>query len=333
MAESFGERLRQQREQRQIPLSTIADQTKIGLTLLQGLERGDVSRWPSGIFRRAFVKSYAAAIGLEPEAVVREFLEVHPDPTEVAAVPCDGVVVPLPTGEAAPVPSRMRMLVGSAFGTLFRDEPASIAPMIQAPAEPPPPQPKPPALKAVPRVESPPQQAVETPTPWTPEVSAAAAACTALGRAEEIGELRSRLSGVVQALGATGLIIWTWDQRDDRLRPALAHGYSEKLLAQVPPLRREEKNATATAFRTTQASMVPGTDTSSGALAIPLMAPVGCVGVLAIEFRHGREQDANVRALATIFAALIGLLVWEGRCSVMPTEGREWTSIRAASAM
>jgi len=83
MDESFGARLRLQRERQQVALATIAEQTKIKLSLLEGLERDDVSHWPEGIFRRAFVRGYARAIGLEPDVVVREFLELHPDSVDV----------------------------------------------------------------------------------------------------------------------------------------------------------------------------------------------------------------------------------------------------------
>jgi transcriptional regulator with XRE-family HTH domain len=81
--DSFGSRLRYERERRQIALKSIAESTKIGLTLLEGLERDDVSRWPSGIFRKSFVRSYAVAVGLDPEPIVREFVERHPDPLKV----------------------------------------------------------------------------------------------------------------------------------------------------------------------------------------------------------------------------------------------------------
>lgn len=81
--DSFGSRLRHERERRQIALKSIAESTKIGITLLEGLERDDVSRWPSGIFRKSFVRSYAVAVGLDPEPIVREFVERHPDPLEV----------------------------------------------------------------------------------------------------------------------------------------------------------------------------------------------------------------------------------------------------------
>ena len=79
---SFGARLRLQRERQQVPLTTIADQTKIKIALLEGLERDDVSHWPTGIFRRSYVRAYAQAIGLEPDPVVREFLIRYPDPFE-----------------------------------------------------------------------------------------------------------------------------------------------------------------------------------------------------------------------------------------------------------
>ena len=87
--DSFGRRLRYERERRQIALKSIAESTKIAITLLEGLERDDVSRWPSGIFRKSFVRSYAEAIGLKPDSVVREFVERFPDPleTQLAAIP------------------------------------------------------------------------------------------------------------------------------------------------------------------------------------------------------------------------------------------------------
>jgi len=87
--DSFGGRLRHERERRQIALKSIAESTKISVTLLEGLERDDVSRWPSGIFRKSFIRSYAEAIGVNADATVREFVERYPDPLEVdiAATP------------------------------------------------------------------------------------------------------------------------------------------------------------------------------------------------------------------------------------------------------
>ena len=80
--EPFGSRLRRERERRRIALSSISANTKINVALFEALERGDVSRWPSGIFRRAFIRAYADAIGLDADVLTREFLEQFPDPAE-----------------------------------------------------------------------------------------------------------------------------------------------------------------------------------------------------------------------------------------------------------
>src|SRR5262245_13882886 len=75
----LARRLRAQRERAHIALSEIAEATKIKRSLLEELEGGDLSAWPGGIFRRAFVRAYASAIGLSPESVVEEFTQVFPD--------------------------------------------------------------------------------------------------------------------------------------------------------------------------------------------------------------------------------------------------------------
>lgn len=104
MSQSFGSRLRYERERRQIALRSIAESTKIGFTLLEGLERDDVSRWPSGIFRKSFVKSYAEAVGLDADSIVREFVERYPDPLEVhTAAPLEVRVKPDTTGKSSSV--------------------------------------------------------------------------------------------------------------------------------------------------------------------------------------------------------------------------------------
>ena len=71
--ETFGPRLRSERERRGISLETIASVTKVGAELWDGLERNDFSRWPTGIFARAFVRDYARAVGLDSDEVVDEF--------------------------------------------------------------------------------------------------------------------------------------------------------------------------------------------------------------------------------------------------------------------
>src|SRR4051812_5528994 len=86
MPASFGARLRLRREEQGLALNAIAEELKIKMSLLEAVERDDVSHWPSGIYRRAFIRAYAHAIGLNPDLVVREFLDLYPDrEDEIAA--------------------------------------------------------------------------------------------------------------------------------------------------------------------------------------------------------------------------------------------------------
>ena len=75
---TFGPRLRRERERRGISLATITLVTKVSSDLWEGLERNDLSRWPSGIFARAFVRDYARAVGLDADEIVDEFCRLFP---------------------------------------------------------------------------------------------------------------------------------------------------------------------------------------------------------------------------------------------------------------
>ena len=70
---AFGDRARRQRERRGVSLEAIAQATKVPASLFAGLERGDCSRWPGGVYSRAYVRAYAEAIGLDPDEAVEDF--------------------------------------------------------------------------------------------------------------------------------------------------------------------------------------------------------------------------------------------------------------------
>jgi hypothetical protein len=90
----FGPCLKAERDRRGITLQAISDSTKISLSLLAALERNDMSRWPNGIFRRAFVREYVAALGLPPEPLVAEFVRLFPESSSsgVLESPCSGAL-------------------------------------------------------------------------------------------------------------------------------------------------------------------------------------------------------------------------------------------------
>jgi cytoskeleton protein RodZ len=83
----FGAKLREARERRGVSLRQIANATKISIAALEALERNDISRLPGGIFSRAFVRSYAVEVGLDPEATIQEFIAQFPNDSVIAGHP------------------------------------------------------------------------------------------------------------------------------------------------------------------------------------------------------------------------------------------------------
>jgi hypothetical protein len=83
--DDFGPQLRLEREWRGITLDELAATTKVSVDLWEALERNDFSRWPRGVFARAFVRDYARAIGLDPDAVVNDFCRYFPNGDRRAA--------------------------------------------------------------------------------------------------------------------------------------------------------------------------------------------------------------------------------------------------------
>lgn len=115
--EAFGLRLKTHRERRGITLESIAESTKIKRSLLAALEAGDVSHFPLGIFRRAYVRSYANAIGLPAEPIVAEFVQLFPEPGESRPAPRTAEPIqpapPPPEPEAADSALRLTLAADS----------------------------------------------------------------------------------------------------------------------------------------------------------------------------------------------------------------------------
>lgn len=83
----FGMTMKRLREERGVTLRQIADATKLSFAALEALERNDISRLPGGIYTRAFVRSYAIEVGLDPEQTVRDFLVQFPHDSVTAGSP------------------------------------------------------------------------------------------------------------------------------------------------------------------------------------------------------------------------------------------------------
>jgi hypothetical protein len=133
--------------------------------------------------------------------------------------------------------------------------------------------------------------------------------CTRLAQVVDWRGVDAVLADATSLLDAAGLIVWSWDQHADVLTPSLAYGYSAATMSRLPPVRVDEGHALATSFRTMDVAIVDGSAGAHGALVVPLMAPRGCIGVLALELRHRAERNDTVRAVATILAAQLVTLM------------------------
>jgi cytoskeleton protein RodZ len=91
-ASDFGTKLRAARERKGVSLRQIASKTKISIAVLEALERNDFARLPGGIFSRAFVRSYAVEVGLDPETTIQEFIAQFPHDSVTAGHPTSSQV-------------------------------------------------------------------------------------------------------------------------------------------------------------------------------------------------------------------------------------------------
>src|ERR1700756_1879884 len=74
---NFGERLKRERELREVTLEEITQATRIGPRFLEALENEDWAQLPGGVFNRGFVRSVARYLGLDEEAFLAEYDLAH----------------------------------------------------------------------------------------------------------------------------------------------------------------------------------------------------------------------------------------------------------------
>lgn len=148
-------------------------------------------------------------------------------------------------------------------------------------------------------------------TPAAPGLSLrdAAAVCTDLGRVAQSNEMSTLLRRAAAVLHASGVIVWMTSPDRGELYPAASAGYDDRLLARIGSIPRDAANVTAGALRDAAPRTSPGLGPSAAALAVPLMTPLGPVGVFSAEIRDVGEVDDARLAIATIFAAQLATLV------------------------
>ena len=91
--ESFGARLKREREQRKMTLDDVSVSTKIATRFIVALEGEHFDQLPGGIFNKGFVRAYARHLGIDENQAIADFVaasapivpEVPPEETPVLA--------------------------------------------------------------------------------------------------------------------------------------------------------------------------------------------------------------------------------------------------------
>jgi transcriptional regulator with XRE-family HTH domain len=89
----IGGRLRRAREHRGLSLSDAAKRTKLSITVLQAIERNDFTSLPGGMFRKAYVRTLAAEVGLNPTEIAEDYCARFEPPVPPVAVPNRGAAL------------------------------------------------------------------------------------------------------------------------------------------------------------------------------------------------------------------------------------------------
>jgi cytoskeleton protein RodZ len=91
--ETFGARLKREREQRKISLDDVSVSTKIATKFIVALEEEHFDQLPGGIFNKGFVRAYARHLGIDENQAIADFVaasapslpEIPPQETPVLA--------------------------------------------------------------------------------------------------------------------------------------------------------------------------------------------------------------------------------------------------------
>jgi len=105
---NFGASFKKARESKGISLDQIAKETRISTRFLAAIENEEFHLLPGGIFNRGFVRSFAEAVGLDPDQAVADY-------AQLSSVP---VTTDVPTSATTGPPKSGRYLYPFAIGML-----------------------------------------------------------------------------------------------------------------------------------------------------------------------------------------------------------------------
>ncbi len=108
--DTFFQELRQAREARHLSLSDIADATLINVKYLEQIEQGNTEILPQ-TYVRAFIREYAATVGLNPDEVMKKYDLLRAVPEPAPQQPAVRKPAPAPD-RSTPSPALLRWVFG-----------------------------------------------------------------------------------------------------------------------------------------------------------------------------------------------------------------------------
>jgi cytoskeleton protein RodZ len=89
---TFGERLKREREMREVSPTEITAATRISGRFLEALENEDWGKLPGGVFNRGFVRAIARYLGLDEESLLAEYDLAHGEQKIEAPAPYENPI-------------------------------------------------------------------------------------------------------------------------------------------------------------------------------------------------------------------------------------------------
>ena len=85
MTDNIGTRVRQAREQRGLSLGDAARSTKLSTSVLRAIEQNDFASLPAGMYRKAYLRTVASEVGLDPLEIAADYEAQYEAPIESTA--------------------------------------------------------------------------------------------------------------------------------------------------------------------------------------------------------------------------------------------------------
>ena len=85
--DDIGGRLERARVNRGLTLDDTADLTKLSIDILRAIEHNEFDRLPPGMYRKAYLRTLAAVVGLDPQKIAAEYARWYEPPDDHFASP------------------------------------------------------------------------------------------------------------------------------------------------------------------------------------------------------------------------------------------------------